>query len=58
MKHQSKYFGRYNPRLNTDSDGLIDGEDSDEFGSPRESAIRIAIEKITELIINEITSTW
>ena len=44
--------------IDNDSDGLIDGEDSDEFGSPRESAIRIAIEKITELIINEITSTW
>ena len=44
--------------IDNDSDGFIDDEDSDEFGSPRESAVRIAIEKITELIINEITSTW
>ena len=44
--------------IDNDSDGLTDGEDSDEFGSPRESAVRIAVEKITELIINEITSTW
>jgi len=44
--------------IDNDNDGFIDGEDSDEFGSPRESAIRIAVEKITELIINEITSTW
>ena len=44
--------------IDNDSDGLIDDEDSDEFGSPRESAVRIAVEKITELIINEITSTW
>ena len=44
--------------IDNDSDGLTDGEDSDEFGSPRESAVLIAVEKITELIINEITSTW
>jgi hypothetical protein len=44
--------------IDNDSDGLTDDEDSDEFGSPRESAVRIAVEKITELIINEITSTW
>jgi len=44
--------------IDNDSDGLTDSEDSDEFGSPRESAILIAVEKITELIINEITSTW
>ncbi|MBC8311085.1 MAG: hypothetical protein H8E72_02170 [Candidatus Marinimicrobia bacterium] len=44
--------------IDNDSDGLTDSEDSDEYGSPRESAVRIAVEKITELIINEITSTW
>ena len=44
--------------IDNDSDGLTDSEDSDEFGTPRESAVRIAVEKITELIINEITSTW
>ena len=44
--------------IDNDSDGLTDSEDSDEFGSPRESAVLIAVEKITELIINEITSTW
>jgi hypothetical protein len=58
-------FGVYGPGVDIGSDGidndndrLVDGEDSDEYGSPRESALRIAIEKMTELIINEITSTW
>ena len=44
--------------IDNDDDGFIDEDDSDEFGSPRESAIRIAVEKITILILNEITSTW
>ena len=44
--------------IDNDDDGFIDEDDSDEFGSPRESAIRIAVDKITILILNEITSTW
>ena len=44
--------------IDNDSDNLIDSEDSDEFGLPRESAMRIAIEKIADKIINELISTW
>ena len=47
-----------NDGIDNDADNLIDGADSDEFGLPRESAIRIAIEKISEKIINELISTW
>ena len=44
--------------IDNDLDGLIDDEDSDEFGAPREGALRITIEKISNRIINELTSTW
>ena len=44
--------------IDNDGDNLIDSNDSDEFGPPREGAIRIAIEKLSRQIINEITSTW
>tara|TARA_Y100000996_G_scaffold135892_1_gene103258 strand:+ start:2903 stop:3487 length:585 start_codon:yes stop_codon:yes gene_type:complete len=44
--------------IDNDGDNLIDGNDSDEFGPPREGAIRIAIEKISREILNQITSTW
>ena len=44
--------------IDNDGDNLVDEEDSDEYGSPRESAIRIATEKISELIVNNITATW
>jgi len=47
-----------NDGLDNDNDGLIDSNDSDEYGPPRESAIRISVLKATELLINEITSTW
>ena len=36
----------------------IDSEDSDEYGTPKEGAMRIAIDKVSKRIINEITSTW
>ena len=42
----------------TDLDGLIDSEDSDEYGTPKEGAMRIALDKVSKRIINEITSTW
>ena len=47
-----------NDGIDNDADNLIDSADSDEFGLPRESALRIAIQKISEKIINELTSTW
>ena len=44
--------------IDNDLDGLIDGEDSDEFGAPREGALRIIVEKVSKRIISELTSTW
>ena len=44
--------------IDNDGDNLFDSNDSDEFGPPREGAIRIAIEKISRQIINQITSNW
>ncbi len=44
--------------IDNDGDGLIDSEDSDEIGSPRDSARFIAINKISEKILTKITSTW
>ena len=47
-----------NDLLDNDFDGLIDSEDSDEYGTPKEGSIRIAIDKVSKRIINELTSTW
>ena len=44
--------------IDNDGDNLIDADDSDEFGSPRESALNIAVRRLSEDIVNEITSTW
>ena len=44
--------------IDNDLDGLIDSEDSDEYGSSREAALRIVSNKISDRIINELTSTW
>ena len=44
--------------LDNDLDGLIDSEDSDEYGTPKEGSMRIAIDKTAKRIINELTSTW
>ena len=45
--------------LDNDGDNLIDSEeDSDEIGSPRESALSISVRRLTEDIVNEITNTW
>ena len=44
--------------IDNDEDGLIDGEDDDEFGAPRDSALKIASKKMSEDIISNITSTW
>ena len=44
--------------IDNDQDGLIDSDDDDEFGPPRDSALKIASKKISENIIASITSTW
>ena len=45
--------------IDNDGDNLIDiEEDSDEIGSPRESALSISVRRLTEDIVNEITNTW
>tara|TARA_Y100001970_G_C14038696_1_gene752485 strand:- start:332 stop:913 length:582 start_codon:yes stop_codon:yes gene_type:complete len=44
--------------IDNDGDNLIDSNDDDEFGPPREGAIRISIEKLSRNIISQITSTW
>lgn len=58
-------WGIYSPgydigsdNLDNDGDGLIDEEDSDEAGSPRESAMNISVKHLTEDIVSEITNTW
>ena len=58
-------FGRYDPNIDigldgidNDNDSFIDEMDDDEFGLPRESAIKIASKHIVDLIINNIISTW
>jgi hypothetical protein len=45
-------------KIDNDGDGLIDSDDDDEYGSPRESALKVAIRKLSEDIIIELTSTW
>ena len=56
-------FGYYPPggdigsdNVDNDRDGQID--EDDEFGDPREFALRSAIRKISEDILNEVVSTW
>ena len=44
--------------IDNDQDGLIDSDDDDEFGPPRDSALKIASKKISENIVASITSTW
>lgn len=44
--------------IDNDNDSFIDDKDDDEFGAPRESAIKIASRQITESIISNIISTW
>ena len=59
-------WGAYDPgvgdigqdNIDNDSDTYIDGDDDDEYGLPRESAIKIASKKISDSIINNIVSTW
>ena len=44
--------------LDNDGDSLIDSNDSDEIGPPRESAMNISVLRLTEKIVSEITNTW
>jgi len=44
--------------IDNDADGLIDTEDSDEYGSSREAALRIVADNITNRIIEELISNW
>jgi len=39
-------------------DEKVDDKDSDEIGSPRESALSISVRRLTEDIVSEITNTW
>ena len=62
---QMSSWGSYTPGidigtdgLDNDGDSLIDDEDSDENGSPRESALGISVRRLTNDIVNEITNTW
>ena len=47
-----------NDGIDNDGDGLIDSEDGDEIGAPRDTAKLIASNKIAESILAKITSTW
>ena len=47
-----------NDGIDNDGDGLIDSEDGDENGAPRDSAKIITANKVAELILAKITSTW
>ncbi|UCD38708.1 MAG: hypothetical protein JSW54_04305 [Fidelibacterota bacterium] len=56
-------FGFYPPggdigsdNIDNDNDGSVD--EGDEFGDPREFALRVAIQKISQDILNEVVSTW
>ncbi|UCH63451.1 MAG: hypothetical protein JSU77_03070 [Fidelibacterota bacterium] len=56
-------FGYYPPGGNIESDNIDNDQDGqvdedDEFGDPREFALRTAIRKISEDILNEVVSTW
>ncbi len=44
--------------IDNDSDGLLDAEDPDETGDPRDLAVKVAVGKITTDLINDIVSMW
>ena len=44
--------------IDNDNDGKIDDDDDDEFGEPRSFASKVAMQKITEDILNDIMTTW
>tara|TARA_B100000945_G_scaffold172890_1_gene138481 strand:+ start:373 stop:996 length:624 start_codon:yes stop_codon:yes gene_type:complete len=44
--------------IDNDFDGKIDNDDNDEIGDPRKFAITNAVKKISNSIINDISSIW
>ena len=44
--------------IDNDGDGKVDSDDPDESGDARELAMKAAVIKISESIINDIVSTW
>ena len=44
--------------IDNDNDGLIDDEDDDEIGDPRSFAVKVAVSKIGDDILNKILSNW
>ncbi len=44
--------------IDNDNDGLIDGDDNNEYGDPREFATTTAVNKIAEDVLNEIMTSW
>ena len=44
--------------IDNDGDGKIDSDDPDESGDARKLAMKAAVMKISENIINDIVSTW
>ncbi len=44
--------------IDNDQDGKIDENDNDEIGDPRKLAISTAVKKISNSIINDISSIW
>ena len=65
LKKQYSGFGAYglsgdisSDAIDNDGDGLIDSEDEDEFGDPREFATKVAVEKIAQDVLNEIMTSW
>lgn len=44
--------------IDNDGDGLIDGDDDDEVGEPREFATRVAVNQIAVEILDEIVASW
>jgi len=45
-------------QIDNDNDGYTDDDDDDEYGPSRDSAVKIASNKISEQIVNEIVSIW
>ncbi|MEC9106169.1 MAG: LPS assembly lipoprotein LptE [Candidatus Neomarinimicrobiota bacterium] len=65
IKKQYSGFGAYglsgdisSDQIDNDGDGLVDSEDEDEFGDPREYATKVAVKKIAQDILNEIMTSW
>ena len=65
MKSQYSGWGAYGlsgdsatDGIDNDNDGLIDDEDDDEIGDPRSFAVKVAVSKIGEDILNKILSNW